>query len=173
MKNIKSFDDLFDNITEALDQPLPVKWIKSPTNWVGIFDTTENEYNIVITKEDYDVWKYKYYLKKEGKLSTKLTNLNYDVYKVLSTINRSVYDFIDEVSPNGLIFGAENDSPTRVKFYSKFSNNCSKKYGYRLYTKAHGQSDVNPTLYILYHKLSPEELFTVMKRVTDDELGLN
>lgn len=172
MKNIKSFDDLFDNIAEALDQPLPVKWIKSPTNWVGVFSTNENEYNIVISNQEFDVWKFKYFIKKENKLSTELTNLNYDVFKVLSTIYKSIYDFIDELDPNGIIFGAENDSPTRVKLYSRFSSECSKKYGYKVYTKAYGNDDVNPTLYVLYRTLSPDELFSVVKKVTDEELGI-
>ena len=63
---IKSFDELFNNIQEALDQPLSVKWIKTSTNWVGIFYTEKEEYNIVISKEDYDVWKFKFFIKKNG-----------------------------------------------------------------------------------------------------------
>lgn len=168
---IKSFVKLFDNIKEALDQPLPVKWVKSSTNWVGIFNTDNNEYNIVISKEDYDIWKYKFFIKKDGKLSTKLTDL-YIVYKVLYTIYKSAYDFIDEVNPNGIIFGAENDSPTRVKFYSRFSNECSRKYKYILYETAFGNNDINPTLYVLYRKLTPDELYNVIKKITDEEIGI-
>ena len=44
-----------------------------------------------------------------------MTKFDYDVFKVISTIYKSIFEFIDEVSPNGLIFGADNDSKTRVK----------------------------------------------------------
>lgn len=172
MTKIKSFDELFSSIREALDQPLTVNWYKSPTNWVGVFNTSYNEYNIVISKEDYDIWKYKFFIKKNDKLSTKLTGLNYDVYKVLSTIYKSAYYFIDEMNPNGIIFGSENDSPTRIKFYSRFSNECSNKYKYMLYETSFGDNDINPTLYVLYKKLTPDELYSVIKKVTDDEIGI-
>lgn len=120
MAEIKSFDELFSNIREALDQPLTVNWYKSPTNWVGVFNTSYNEYNIVISKEDYDIWKYKFFIKNNGELSTKLT---------------------------------------------------SKKYKYMLYETSFGDNDINPTLYVLYKKLTPDELYSVIKKVTD-EIGI-
>jgi hypothetical protein len=37
-----------------------------------------------------------------------------------------------------------------------------KKYGYTLYEASHGDKDINPTIYVLYHKLNPDELFEVI-----------
>ena len=173
MSKIKSFDELFDNIKESLDNPLPIKWTKLSTDWVGVFNTDNNEYNIVISLQDYDVWKFKYFIKKDNRLSIKLTNFNYDTFKVLSTIYKSIYEFIDEVHPNGLIFGAENDSPNRVKLYSNFCKKCSEKYEYKLYETSFGKEEVNPTLYVLYHELNKKELYLICKKVIDEEMNLN
>lgn len=169
---IKSFDELFIGIKEALDHPISVDWIKTTTNWVGNFSTDNNQYVIIISKQDYGIWKFKYFLKENGRLSVKLTKYRYDVFKVISTIRKSVYDFIDEVNPNGLIFGADNDSYTRVKFYSRFSDECVEKYNYKLYKSSFGSDEVNPTIYVLYYKLDPEELYDIIKKISDDEMGV-
>lgn len=170
---IKSFEELFKNINESLESPIEVNWIKTNTHWVGSFNTDKNNYRIVISNEMNDIWKFKYFLKSNSGLSVKMTELNYDVWKVLSTIYKSVYDFIDEVNPNGIIFGADNDSSTRVKFYSTFSDKCSKKYNYKKYEKSFGEEEVNPTIYVLYRELTPDELYKIIEKVTNDELGLN
>ena len=96
---IKSFEELFKNINESLESPIEVNWIKTNTHWVGSFNTDKNNYRIVISNEMNDIWKFKYFLKSNSGLSVKMTELNYDVWKVLSTIYKSVYDFIDEVNP--------------------------------------------------------------------------
>lgn len=158
-------------IQEVLDNPLSVNWIKTDSNWVGIFNTTENQYNIVITKIKYDVWKFKFFIKINNMLSVELTDNRYDTWKVLSTINKSVYYFIDEVKPNGIIFGANNDSKSRVKLYSKFANECSNKFKYKKYEFSFGQDDINPTVYLIYKVLTEDEIFDIIKIVTDDEVN--
>lgn len=159
---IKSFEELTKGIKEALDSPIEVKWNKLKSDWIGTFQTDKNEYNITIQEQKYDIWKYKFFFVENDKLSIKMTNYNYDTFKVLATIYKSAFDFLDEVKPNGIIFGADNDSPNRVKLYTKFSNECVKKYGYTLYEASHGDKDINPTIYVLYHKLNPDELFEVI-----------
>jgi len=169
---IKSFDELFTNIKEALDSPIKVNWIKTKMDWIGSFNTDKNTYSIIISKQDYDIWKFKYFLEKEGKLSIKMTKFDYDVFKVISTVYKSAFDFIEEVNPNGLIFGADNDSPTRVKFYSKFSNDCVEKYNYKLYESSFGNEKVNPTLFVLYYELTNKELYNIIKKITEEEFGI-
>ena len=159
---IKSFEELAKGIKEALDSPIEVKWNKLKSDWIGTFQTDKNEYNITIQEQKYDIWKYKFFFVENDKLSIKMTNYNYDTFKVLATIYKSAFDFLDEVKPNGIIFGADNDSPNRVKLYTKFSNECVNKYGYTLYEASHGDKDINPTIYVLYHKLNPDELFEVI-----------
>lgn len=166
---IKSFEELTKGIKESLDSSIEVKWNKLKSDWIGTFQTDKNEYNITIQEQKYDIWKYKFFFVENDKLSIKMTDYNYDTFKVLATIYKSAFDFLDEVKPNGIIFGADNDSPNRVKLYTKFSNECVKKYGYTLYEASHGDKDINPTIYVLYHKLNPDELFDVMKLVIESE----
>ncbi len=166
---IKSFKELTKCIKEALNSPIEVKWNKLESDWVGTFQTDKNEYSIIIQEQKYGIWKYKFFFVKNNKLSIKMTNYKYDTFKVLSTVYKSLFDFLDEVKPNGIIFGSDNDSPTRVKLYTKFSNECVKKYGYTLYETAYDDEDINPTIYVLYYKLNPDELFDVIKIVIDTE----
>lgn len=172
MKNIKQFSEISFKIKESLNTPIKVDWIKTDMDWIGSFNTDKNKYVINITFVDFDVWKFKYFLENEGRLSIKMTKFDYDVFKVISTIYKSIFEFIDEINPNGLIFGADNDSKTRVKFYSKFSNECVEKYNYKLYESSFGNDKVNPTLYVLYHELDKKELFAIIKSVTEDEFGI-
>jgi len=158
------------NIQETLNNPLNIKWVKTETDWIGSFLTTKNEYNIVISKINYDIWKYKFFIKNNNMLSVELTDYNYDSWKVLSTINKSIYDFVEEVKPNGIIFGANNDSKSRVKLYSKFSNDLSVKFGYKKYEFSFGENKINPTVYLIYKILNDEQIFEVIKRITDDEI---
>lgn len=169
---IKSFDELTKGIKESLDSPIEVRWNKLESDWIGTFQTDENEYKIIIQEQKYDIWKYKFFFVKNDTLSIKMTNYNYDTFKVLSTIYKSLFDFLDETKPNGIIFGADNDSPTRVKLYTKFSNECVEKYGYTLYETSYGDKDINPTIYVLYHELNPDELFDIIKLVIDSEAGI-
>lgn len=169
---IKSFDELTKGIKESLDSPIDIKWNKLESDWIGTFQTDKNEYNIIIQKQKYDIWKYKFFFVNNDKLSIKMTNYNYDTFKVLATIYKSLFDFLDEIKPNGIIFGADNDSPTRIKLYTKFSNECVEKYDYILYEKSYGDKVVNPTIYVLYHKLNPNELLEVIKIVIDSELKI-
>lgn len=166
MSRISSFDELFNKIEEAFNSPLPIKWIKTSTNWEGSFTTNNNDYCISVSMEKYDIWKYKFFSKKNG-ISVKLTNHNYDNFKVLATIRKGISEFLDEVNPNGIIFGADNDSPKRVKIYTIFSNDCVREYGYNLYESGFDDKEINPTIFVLYREATPDELFDVI----GDEAG--
>jgi len=170
---IKSFKEVIKIISESLDSPIEVKWNKLQYIWEGIFYTENSEYTILIEEQKYNIWKYKFFHVKNDKLSVKKTNYNCDTFRVLSTVYKSAFDFLKEINPNGIIFGADNDSSSRVKLYTKFSNECAKKFGYKLHEFPKGNERINPTIFVLYHKLESEELFDVIKIVIDSEIGIN
>jgi len=172
MKHIRSHEELTRKIKESIDIPLDINWIKTSDNWVGVFKTDKNEYRIVISKVKYDIWKYKYYIKTGNTMSVKMTNLSYDVFKVLSTVKKGAFDFLTEINPNGLIFGANNDSGNRVKFYSIFSMECKKEFKYKnIYDLPFGDDEIKPTLYVVYNDLTNEQLEEIITMVIGDEVN--
>ena len=78
-----------------MDNPVEIGWIKGE-DWVGIFNTEKNEYRIFIKNYGNNIWRYKFYLYQDKKLSVELTGFDYDKFKVLATIDKSFIDFIYE-----------------------------------------------------------------------------
>ena len=171
MNFLQKLDSFFNKIEESLDNPLPIKWIKH-NDWVGIFKTDKNEYRISIKNYGNNIWRYKFYLYENNKLSVNLTEFDYDKFKVLSTVINSFNQFIDEINPDSIIFGAQSDSDSRIKLYSHFASTIKKKYGYQLLEKPKGNSkDVNPTLFILYKTdINKEILYKTIQNIIDEEI---
>ncbi len=86
MIHIKKLDDFFDSISEAFDNPLPIKWIDKDMILRGLFSVNNNVYQIVCENKDNNIWKYDFYHYDENNtFSPEITNINSDKFRVLPT----------------------------------------------------------------------------------------
>ncbi len=163
-KFIKKVDELF----EALDNPVEIKWIKKSLEWIGLFSVNNNVYQINIEdKLGDDIWRFKFYHYNNHVLSPEKTGLNSDVWRVLPTIKVAFEEFLKE-KPIGIIFGASGDSIGRKKIYHSFMKEMSKKFNLTEYYKV----SEGKALYCLYQsKVDKDVLYKNIRNIIDEEFN--
>ena len=151
----KYLDFAFDKVFDALQNPVNIIWKEKSNAIFGTFFISEREYSIKAVLIKKNVFKFKFYSKKEdGTYSTSMTGLNTDVYRVIPTIKNAMIYLIENYNPNGIMFGATDNSDTRKKMYTSFSEELEKKYLYNFYTK--GKNNI--TIFLLYKNLTEKDI---------------
>ena len=118
---MKKFDEFFDKIEEALNNPVPITWNKETDRWLGTFDVENNHYDIEIAKVRPEFEHY--YFKFKANDSYDLTNDPTSVFRVVPTIDIAATNFLHEVLPEALFFFATDKSMARRKMYERY---CEK-----------------------------------------------
>ncbi len=136
MKYIKTINERWIEINEALDNPLEIKWIDKDFEISGFFTLNKSAYNIRCINKGDNIWTYKFYKfdDKEQKLSPDLSNDKKNVFRVLPTIKIGFDYIINLKNPDALIFGALDKSEGRKKLYNSFCEELIKNYDYKYTT---------------------------------------
>jgi len=162
-----SFDEFWECFDEAFNNPIQIKWIDKPYEYIGLFTLNNKVYNIYTINKGDNIWTFKFYVYLDGKLSPNLTNDYKNMFRVLPTIKQGFIDLINEKNPDGIIFGALDESEGRKKLYNSFSIDISKQFDYEYTSK---EKD-NKKIYILYKpNINKEILFNKIIQITTDEI---
>src|ERR1035437_3846375 len=147
---IKKMDEYFDMISEAFENPLPIKWVDKGDKLIGLFTVNSNVYQIDCINKGNNVWKYDffYYVQKLNAMSPAMTEFEKDKFRILPTIKVSMSYLDDLKSPDAIVFGATDKSRGRKKIYESFCHDFANSNDYIFYTQM--QSDRQ--IFILYKK---------------------
>lgn len=124
MKKFKQFKEYIRELSEALDNPVDVKWDKAENSWIGSFSIDETSYEITI--KNYSTAEKHYLFKFTANKSYELVNDSRKALRVIPTIENAVNEFFDEVNPDALIFIASDVSEGRKKFYTRYCEKIQK-----------------------------------------------
>lgn len=144
---IKKLDDYFDIISEALKNPLDIKWVDKNNKVIGLFTVNNNIYQINCINKENSIWKYDFYfLEKNKLLSPKLTGLEKDKYRILPTVKVGLEHLNSLKKPDAIVFGATDKSKGRKKIYESFCIEFAKTNNFEFYTKMENDKQI----FILY-----------------------
>lgn len=180
MKNIKTYEEydsrihnFFDNLSETLNNPFDVKYSVEDNVIYGSFNDGLIDYLIVaeIILDGFIVFKFK--AKDDGiNYTTELNNKRgVEKYRVLATVKQSLYYFLDEVKPRGIIFGALDKSRGRKKVYDRFIDEYLSK---NTNVDCLRKEENNEKLYLIHDKDEDiETIISVIKYAVDNNLSRN
>ncbi len=150
IRKIDFFKDFIKNVDEAFNTHVEVEWEKIDSILKGKFFVNDTEYKIIseIIIHDFMSFKFKAFINNEFTMN--LTNRGSDKLQVIPTIRKSLEFILDDVSPNGVVFGATDESNGRKMIYDRFCTNWienNKGWDFKSFQKE------NMKIYIL-HKTS-------------------
>lgn len=109
---LNKYEKFLSNLTESLNSDIQIKWIEKENQFIGLFNIGDNTYQLDFNLYQ-DSWSYKFYFVSYNngiiELDTKMTNIKYESFKVLSTAKKGLVYFIDKISPNAVVFFASNE----------------------------------------------------------------
>lgn len=147
----KVIDEDFNVIIEAFKTPIPVELKKTNYGYEGFFNIESNVYTITIEKTcDGECYLFKFNMNDSFDMVGDVRK----AFSVIPTIKKVVEDFISEHRPNFFIFLKTDTSKSRERFYNEFSNELSKKWGYKLSIKQIPNSIV---IYMLANNLNHDD----------------
>jgi hypothetical protein len=166
-KFIKKVDDFFNEVNEAFNNPLEIKWVDKGS-LIGLFTVNDNVYKINCQDYGNNIWKYNFYLynEKDNTFGIKPNNNEKDKYRVLPTVKSGMEYLISNKIVEAIIFGALDSSRGRKKLYESFCEDFSKKHDFSFYTKINEDKQ----LFILYKdSIDREVMFSKLKEMIKDE----
>lgn len=177
MKRISKIDEYFNNISEAFDNPLPIKWIDKNAILRGLFVVNDNIYQIVCINKGNDIWKYDFYFYDKNKnFTTELTGLERDKFRVLPTVKFGIKYLYDNKNISAIVFGASDQSRGRKKLYEQFCKDFSLHNNLEYYSKVH--SDLNENhdrqIFVLYKKSLDLDVLadTILEILEGEKFGI-
>jgi hypothetical protein len=173
MKKIKKIDEYFDNLSEAFDNPLPIKWVDKGDILRGLFTVNDNIYQIVCVNKGNNIWKYDFYFFEKNKNFTpELTGLEKDKFRVLPTVKDGIKYLYDNKDINAIVFGASDKSKGRKKLYEQFCKYFSSENNLEFYTKVHSDlnENIDRQIFVLYkNNLDIDILTNTILEILEEE----
>lgn len=176
MKKIKKIDEYFDNLSEAFENPLPIKWIDKVDVLRGLFVVNNNIYQIVCQNKGNNIWKYDFYFFEKNKNFTpELTGLEKDKFSVLPTVKTGIKYLYDNKNINAIIFGASDKSRGRKGLYEQFCKDFSSDNNLEYYTKVHSDlnENIDRQIFVLYKKDLDKDILTntILEILEEEKFG--
>jgi hypothetical protein len=176
MKKIKTIDEYFDNLSEAFDNPLPIKWIDKNDTLRGLFEVNDNIYQIVCVNKGNNIWKYDFYFfEKNKKFTPELTGLEKDKFRVLPTFKDGIKYLYNNRDVSAIIFGASDKSKGRKKLYEQFCKDFSSENNLEYYTKVHSDlnENIDRQIFVLYKKDLDKDILTntILEILEEEKFG--
>ena len=167
---VEEFDEWL--LKESFDgKPEEITWIKKDNYWRGSFFSENIEYKIIIDKQDYDTYLFKFIRKNDQGIWTynllKRKNIT-KTLNVLTTIRNSFDYFISEKKPNALMFFALDDSISRKRIYDYFCMDTIRKYQLYQYREDENVSRTKHLYSINLCDFEIEKLKEVVKKILND-----
>jgi hypothetical protein len=165
---VKKLDDYFKMVSEALKNPLDIRWIDKGSNLVGLFAAYNHVYQINCVDKGYNIWKYDFYLYDQGKneFSPELTGYEKDKYRVLPTVELGVNYLYKLKSPDAIVFGAVDQSRGRKGLYDSFCKKFSKEVGYEYSTNV---SEGKQIFVLFKREIDREVLISKVMEIVQDK----
>jgi len=152
-------------ITETLESPAIIKWSVSQDRMKGKFKIGLEDYAIIskLNKgcEDINSWNYKFYWNDGGDIIYSLTGMGKNKFRVMATVVEGFRNLIKTKNPDSIIFHANIDEDSRVKFYNSLMEKAVSEYGFRLHKFPFSSGEKKLLAYILYR--NPEDLERLKK----------
>lgn len=177
-RNTSHWNDIWDmehiitylsHVSEALKNPVDIRWIEHPGQLIGLFIVNDNVYQLTCTEKREGYWKYKFHhVEKREKyvLSPELTGISKDRWRVLPTVKKGLEHLVETKKVTATIFGATDSSKGRKKLYESFCENFSKEQGFRFFTRMEDDRQI----YILYRPdTDPDILQEVTEEIISEE----
>lgn len=127
MKNIKDYNEYnkidvyINSVFEAIDNPLEVEYSFIDDVLYGTFNDGKTDYVIEAEHIIHNFFTFKFKANDNGEYTVDLNNnRGVEKYRVLATVKNSLFFILDELKPNGVIFGALDKSKGRKRLYDKF-----------------------------------------------------
>jgi len=176
MKKIKKIEEYFDNLLEAFDNPLPIKWIDKDNILRGLFTVNDNIYQIVCANKGNNIWKYDFYFFDKNKdFKPELTGLEKDKFRVLPTVKVGMKYLYDSKDINAIVFGASDKSKGRKKIYEQFSKDFSTENNLEYYTKIYSDltDNTDRQIFVLYKKEMDNDILakTILEILEEEKFG--
>jgi hypothetical protein len=176
MKKIKKIDEYFDNLSEAFDNPLTIKWIDKGDILRGLFTVNDNIYQIVCINKGNNIWKYDFYFFEKNKdFTPELTGLEKDKFRVLPTVKVGMKYLYDNKDINAVVFGASDKSKGRKKLYEQFCKDFSFENNLEYYTRVYSDlnENVDRQIFVLYKKDLNKDILseTILKILEEEKFG--
>jgi hypothetical protein len=175
MNNIQNFEEFeFQLMVESLNSPYDIEWLLiSDIKYNGKFNN--GKFLIVVENFGYNCWFFKFYQFDEEQnkyvdnLNPKDNLSNYsESTKVLGTVRKAFFEFIELVKPNGIFFIAIDKSKSRKSIYDLFCNQVVLKY--RSYIKNKFIDDeYDYNIFCLYND---KKLLTVIRKTIYEKFGI-
>ena len=154
---IKKLDDYFNMLSEAFENPLPIRWVDKNEILIGLFTVNDNIFQINCINKDNNIWKYDFYIMDDNKnFSPELTKNDKDKYRVLPTVKLGMQHLIDNKKVDAVVFGATDNSRGRKKLYESFCIEFSKDNNFEFYTKIQD----NRQIFIIYKNNIDKQILT-------------
>jgi len=164
---IKKLDEYFKTISEAFENPLPIKWVDKNSILIGLFTVNSNIFQINCINKDNNIWKYDFYIMdKDKNFSPELTKNEKDKYRVLPTVKSGMQYLLDNKEVDAVVFGATDNSRGRKKLYESFCIEFSKDNNLEFYTKIQD----NKQIFTLFKKNIDKKILTdTIIQIVDEE----
>jgi hypothetical protein len=164
---IKKLDEYFKTISEAFENPLPIKWVDKNSILIGLFTVNSNIFQINCINKDNNIWKYDFYIMdKDKNFSPELTKNEKDKYRVLPTVKSGMQYLLDNKEFDAVVFGATDNSRGRKKLYESFCIEFSKDNNLEFYTKIQD----NKQIFTLFKKNIDKKILTdTIIQIVDEE----
>ncbi len=164
---IKKLDEYFKTISEAFENPLPIKWVDKNNILIGLFTINNNIFQINCINKDNNIWKYDFYIMdKDKNFSPELTKNEKDKYRVLPTIKSGMQYLLDNKQVDAVVFGATDNSRGRKKLYESFCIDFSKDNNLEFYTNIQD----NKQIFTMYKKnIDNNLLIDTIKKIVEEE----
>jgi hypothetical protein len=164
---IKKLDEYFKTISEAFENPLPIKWVDKNSVLIGLFTVNSNIFQINCINKDNNIWKYDFYIMdKDKNFSPELTKNEKDKYRVLPTVKSGMQYLLDNKEVDAVVFGATDNSRGRKKLYESFCKEFSKLNNLEFYTKIQD----NKQIFTLFKKNIDKKILTdTIIQIVDEE----
>lgn len=164
---IKKLDEYFRIISEAFENPLPIKWVDKNNILIGLFIVNDNIFQINCINKNSNIWKYDFYIMdKDKNFSPELTKNEKDKYRVLPTVKSGMKYLIETKEVEAIVFGATDSSRGRKKLYESFCNDFSKENNFDYYTNIQDDKQI----FVMYKKNIDKNILTdTIIKIVDEE----
>lgn len=169
MNLLKKFDEYFNSISEALNNPIDIDWKENDNiQMIGYFEINDSIYKIESKRQIGNNWSFSFYYLNDGRWETQLKNDSKNTFRVLATIKKSIYHLFDSKTPNSIIFSAIDNNDTRKRLYLGFCNEFCRNTNWTI--SNNGTEDHQ--LYLLFNNNLDEqdklEMLDSVKKVIEE-----
>lgn len=160
---MENIDKYMDFLIEAYNNPLKIDWNIGPP-LTGSFKVLDLDYKIYseVIINGFMTYKFKY--KKDQVYSDEILNKTEYKISVIPTIKSGIDFILNDISPNGVIFAAMDESKGRKNIYDRYCESIDNTI-WNVYSKEYD----NKKIWVIHKKeITGETIFETIKYCTEN-----